>query len=195
MPCPEKFRETLEAFAVEPALVRGIFDGYETLVSSAPKARKAAFFKRALDIMDAQLAPDIVEQILEANACCKSGARLKQSKAFARDHAALSVKEKLAKIAQAPFLRMGVPSLEADNLLRIDAVSYIWEGRYACACSNFNKLKRDYAVSRHYCYCCGGHFKFHYQIMLGVTLKMREVVSSPLDTDGASPCVFLFEIV
>ncbi|WP_312106083.1 hypothetical protein [Lachnoclostridium sp.] len=67
--------------------------------------------------------------------------------------------------------------------------------RFACACSNFNKLKRDYPVSKTYCFCCGGHFKYHYEIMLGVNLRVKEVVTSPLDSNGMNSCVFTFDIV
>lgn len=30
--------------------------------------------------------------------------------------------------------------------------------------------------------------------MLGAKLRVKEVASSPLDTNGASPCVFTFEL-
>lgn len=50
-------------------------------------------------------------------------------------------------------------------------------------------------VSRNYCVCCAGHFKHHYEIMLGVKLKTIEIVSSPLDSNGENPCVIKFAIV
>jgi hypothetical protein len=34
----------------------------------------------------------------------------------------------------------------------------------------------------------------HYQIMLGVALRLKEINSSPLDTDGEMPCQFTFEV-
>ena len=43
--------------------------------------------------------------------------------------------------------------------------------------------------------CCGGHFKYYYEIMLGVKLKRAKIVSSPHDTDGEKPCAFRYEIL
>ena len=194
MPSPEKFRESLEVFSVDRPVADAVCDGFMELESSSPKARKAAFFKRAIDIMDERLEPSLVRDIFEWNACCKSGSRLKASKAFAREHAALPLADKLELIAAAPQMFMGRPVLEPDGTITLNAVTYVCDGKFACACSNFNKLKRDYPVSKHYCYCCGGHFKHHYQIMLGVGLEVAEIVSSPLDSDGASPCVFRLRI-
>lgn len=81
-------------------------------------------------------------------------------------------------------MNMGEPWIIDNETLKINAVSYIYEEKYACGCSNFRRLKRDYPVSKTYCCCCGGHFKYHYEIMLGVKLELIEVVSSPLDSDG-----------
>ena len=36
---------------------------------------------------------------------------------------------------------------------------------------------------------------YHYEIMLGVKLKLVEVISSPHDTDGEKPCAFRSEII
>lgn len=44
-------------------------------------------------------------------------------------------------------------------------------------------------------FCCAGHFKYHYEIMLGVKLKTLEVLSSPLDSDGENPCIIKYEII
>jgi hypothetical protein len=67
------------------------------------------------------------------------------------------------------------------------------DGKFKCACPNFNKLKDIPTVSSTYCLCCAGHFRYHYQNMLGVKLKTKEIVSSPLDSDGNNPCAFIFE--
>lgn len=195
MPCPEKFRDSLAAFHVDEPIQRDILDGYENLVSSSPKIQKAAFFKRAVDIMDERMPPETVRDVLAWSACCKSGAREKASREFARINADLPISERLMKIRRAPYLSMGSPELESDDILRVDAVSFVYEGRYACACSNYRRVKYAQPVSKHYCYCCGGHFQYHYQIMLGKTLELTEVVSSPLDSEGRNPCVFRFRMV
>lgn len=196
MPCPEKFRDSLVEFAIPTAVISEIDDGFEKLISKSPKKLKAAYFKRAVDILDAKIDDKTVRSLLEWNACCKSGARDRASKEFARINAGLPIEEKLKKIAKAPYMNMGSPELvdgaNGSKDLLIHAVSYVYEGAYACGCSNFNRVKRDYSVSKKYCYCCSGHFKYHYQIMLDAELTLKEVVSSPLDSNGKNPCVFLF---
>lgn len=193
MPSPEKFKESLEKFHVDETIISQINDGYEDIVTKTPKKIKAAYFKRAVDIMTEQMEEEKLKEILEWNACCKSGAREKASKAFGKEYADCSLDEKLAKIKDVPY--MGVPVRNADGTITVNAVSYSDGEKYMCACSNYNGLKYDYSVSRNYCVCCAGHFKHHYEIMLGVKLKTIEIVSSPLDSNGDNPCVIKFAIV
>lgn len=37
-------------------------------------------------------------------------------------------------------------------------------------------VQLDHPVSKTYCYCCAEHFRFHYQIALGIKLQTKEVV-------------------
>lgn len=90
---------------------------------------------------------------------------------------------------------MGKPVLNDDGTITVHAVSFWENGQYVCACPNFHGAGLNQPVSKTYCFCCGGHFKHHYQIMLGVKLNVREILSSPLDSDGKHPCVLLMEII
>ncbi len=190
MPCPEKFKESLELFGVPDNTISQINEGYEGITSKTPKKTRAAYFKRAVDIMNEQVDLPKLQQIFEYNACCKGGAREKASKTFAKESAQLQICERLAKIKDVPY--MGEPFLNSDGTITVNAVSYRSGEKYLCACPNFNGLKTDYNVSKNYCFCCAGHFKHHYEIMLGVKLKTLEIISSPLDSDGKNPCVIKF---
>ena len=161
--------------------------------SKAPKKVRAAYFKRAVDVMTASLEREKLQTILEWNACCKGGAREKNAKVFAKKNAALSVEEKLEKIKMVPH--MGQPVKNEDGTITVHAVSYFSGEKYLCACPNFNGLKYGYSVSKNYCFCCAGHFKHHYEIMLGVKLKTVEIISSPLESGGTAPCVIRFAVV
>lgn len=195
MPSPEKFRETLAEFAVDETIVREINEGYENVVSKTNKKIKSAYMKQALDVMNEKLPKEQVQEILEANACCRSGARLKASGQFAEVHKDDTVEERLALISQRPYLNMGRAELNDNGDLIVHAVSYHSADRFECVCPTVSHVKRDYAIAREYCYCCGGHFKFHYEIMLGVKLELVQIVSSPHDTEGREPCVFRYRIV
>lgn len=192
MPCPEKFKESLELFGVEQGVISQINEGYEDISSKTSKKTKVLYFKRAVDIMKDQLDREKLQEVFEWNACCKGGAREKASKAFAKENWNLSIDEKLERVKDVPS--MGKPIRNEDGTITVNAVSYHDGEKYKCACSNFNKLKFDYSVSKNYCYCCAGHFKYHYEIMLGVKLKTLEIVSSPLDSNGEYPCVMKFMI-
>lgn len=195
MPSPEKFRETLTEFAVDDAVIRDIYQGYGEVASKSSKKIKAAFFRQALAIMNAQLPPERVREIIEANACCKSGSRLKNSKQFAKAHKGLAVAERLRLINQRPDMYMGHAELDGEGFLIVHAVSFHPADKFECVCPTVSKVKRDLRIPREYCYCCGGHFKFHYEMMLDTKLELCEIVSSPHDTDGQKPCVFKYRIL
>lgn len=189
MPGPEKFRESLEKFGVDHALITAINSGYEELVSSSPKQQKADYFSRAVQLMDEHLEFEQKYEILDYNACCKNGSRDKLAKAFAKEHKDLDLAEKIKKVSMVP--NMGNPVLNEDGTITT-GIHWFADGVFKCACSNFNKLKHRPTVSSTYCLCCAGHFRYHYQNMLGVKLRTKEIVSSPLDSDGKAPCVFIF---
>lgn len=90
---------------------------------------------------------------------------------------------------------MGKPLRNEDGTITVNAVSYSNGEKYLCACSNFNWIVYSDSVAKEYCFCCAGHFKYHYEIMLGVKLKTLEITSSPLDSDGKNPCVIKFAII
>lgn len=193
MPSPEKFKKSLEKFGIGEKVISQINEGYEDTVDKTPKKTRAAYFKRAVDIMMEQVDSQKLQDIFEWNACCKGGAREKASKAFAKENEHLSIDEKLEKIKGVP--NMGEPLRNEDGTITVKAVSYSDGEKYLCACSNFSGLKYDYSVSKNYCFCCAGHFKYHYEIMLGLKLKTLEIESSPLESNGKYPCVIKFAIL
>lgn len=193
MPSCEKFQESLKKFNVDEKIISQINEGYGVIDSKTPKKKRALYFKRAVDIMNECVEPEKFQEIFEWNACCKGGAREKASKAFAKKNVGLSLEEKLELIKDVPY--MGRPVRNEDGTITVHAVYYSDGEKYLCACSNYNGLKRDYSVSRNYCFCCAGHFKHHYEIMLGVKLKTLEVVSSPLDSEGKNPCIMKYAII
>ena len=195
MPSPEKFEKALRDFSVSKKVIEKIYKGYEKLTDKTVKREKAAFFRQALSVMNENLPEEQVKEILEANACCKSGVRERNSKEFARINKESSMEVRLELISQRPYLNMGRAELNEQGFLIVHGVTYQPDGKFECACPTVNKIKRDYDIPREYCYCCGGHFRHHYEIMLGVKLDMVEIVSSPHDTDGCEPCVFKYQIL
>lgn len=192
MPSPEKFHDTLTEFNVNEKIIKAIDKGFEGILSKTDKLTKAAYFTQALDVMSDSLGIEKTREIFEANGCCKTGTRLKASKEFARINDKISIEDKLAKIAKAPYMNMGSPYIDDNGDIVVNAVSYFVDGKYQCACPSISKQPTQ-PKTKEYCYCCAGHFKFHYEIMLNKKLKTKEIVSSPLDSEGTKPCVIKFE--
>jgi len=192
---PEKFKQTLQDFSVSEEVTAKIYDGFGKLVSKTPKKVKAALFRQALTIMNEELPKEQVQEILEANACCKSGARERASKEFARIQRERSIPERLELISARPYLNMSSAEPDTQGRILVHEVSLQQDGKFACACPTVSKVQRGYEIPREYCYCCGGHFRYHYEIMLGVKLKLVEIVDSPHGSEEREPCAFRFEIV
>lgn len=192
MPCPEKFRESLKKFGVVEEIINKVNEGYEDLVSSSPKKDKASYFKRAVDILENNIDDKDFKEIFMYNSCCKGGSREKAAKAFAKENKDKPLKEKLEVVKGVPW--MGKPVLNEDGTITLNAVNYFDGNKFLCACSNFNWIKSDYYVSKKYCYCCSGHFKHHYEIMLGLKIKDIDIITSPLDSNGKNSCAMKFYI-
>lgn len=194
MPSPEKFKETLIKYNVESSIIERINSGYEELVSKSSRRNKRDYFKRAMNMFDNEVSRDIVVDLMDDNGCCKShSARDKASNEFAKINANKSIEERIPLISSVK--NMGVPKLTEDGKLYILAVQYFKDDQFHCACPSINTgKKKEEAVSRTYCMCCAGHFRYHYQVMLGRKLKLDSVFTSPLDSDGKEPCSFVFQI-
>ncbi|NCA93247.1 hypothetical protein EOM82_08445, partial [bacterium] len=148
-----------------------------------------------IDKMDELLTKEQRLEIMGEQGCCKSGKRDNDCKAFAKENAEKTVEEKLHLINNVEYMMS--PQINDDGTFTVTMEGYqngVHIGKTTCSCGMIKKLKQPFSVSPTYCGCCAGHFRYHYQNMLGVPLKLKEIVSSPLDTDGESPCKFTFEI-
>lgn len=111
MPCPEKFRESLKEFHMEEEIIHQVNEGYEDLVSSSPKKRRAAYFKRATDILMSNANVEDVHNLYESNACCKGGTREKASKAFAKKYAGEDYTERIKHVDEVPYMGTAVQGI------------------------------------------------------------------------------------
>lgn len=193
MPSPEKFKQTLIEYGIENPIIEMINSGYEDIAGSSSKAEKRDYFKRAMILFDSQVPRETVIALMDSNGCCKSHtARAKASRQFAKDTVHKSIEERIPLISNVK--NMGVPNLTEDGKLQILAVQYYKDNRFHCACPSINTgRKKEDPLSRTYCLCCAGHFRYHYQIMLDCRLKLHRVLTSPLDSDGKEPCSFVFQ--
>ncbi len=148
-----------------------------------------------IDKMDELLTKAQCLSIMEKQGCCKGGQRDKDCKAFAIKHAGKTLSEKHALISSIQYMMS--PCLNDDGTITITFGDYqngVHKGKNTCSCGSIKKLKQPFSISPTYC-GCEGHFLYHYQNALGVTLKIKEINSSPLNTNGEKPCKFTFEVL
>jgi hypothetical protein len=186
----QRFRIALQESQIDISEKARILEGYEKLTDRAGKERRAAFFVDAIARMDDLLDFEIRRDIRDACACSKGGWRLKAVRNLARDYAGRSLEDRL--VAPRGITHMGKPVLNADGTITAGIGD---EGGFACRCPVFQGQNLQEPVSLTYCYCCAGHFRYHYRIALDRKLVTRAVLSSALASLGAEPCSFVFEIV
>lgn len=149
-----------------------------------------------IDKMDELLSMEQRLAVMEQQGCCKGGKRDKECKDFGKEHADKPLEEKIKLIYMVE--NMISPQLNDDGTFTITWGGWqngVHEGKTTCSCGEIKKLKQPFTVSSTWCGCCGGHFLYHYQNMLKVKLKLKEINSYPLNTNGNAPCSFTFEIV
>lgn len=186
----KRFRTALHDLTIATEVVDAIFAGYQKISDATSKPKRAEFFRAAMPRMESLLPLETCHAVRDACACSKSGWRLKASQKIAREYDGKSIEDKLAAINQITY--MGKPSLDKDGRITAQIGE---KGGFECPCPVFQGEDQSIPVSKTYCYCCAGHFRFHYQIALGVELRTVDVVSSALESCSREPCRFLYEIV
>jgi hypothetical protein len=156
--------------------------------------------------MEGLLDPETTHMILDSCACGGGKEYIEQLKKTGREIADKSLHEKIDHINKiSPDSEKVI--LNADN-----TITTIWsfgdDGKYKCVCSASVKKgikvsdippENDQLQSRvmplMYCYCCAGSGRRHLQLQLGVELKTKEIVSTPINSGGKKLCEIVFEIV
>ncbi len=189
MPALKKMKQTMLAEQIPDEIISQI--DFTDANGNDPRPVIAA-----VDQMDALLSRDQCLSVMEKQGCCKGGKRDKDCKAFGKQHRDKPLAEKLALLST--IENMMQPELNEDGTITITLSGYqngVHIGKTTCSCGAIKKLKQPFSVSPTYCGCCAGHFLYHYQNALGMKLRLKEIVSSPLNTNGEKPCVFTFEIL
>jgi len=188
MPTLKKIRDTMKKLKVSDEIMAQFdFDA---------DSNKPENLVAMIDKMDELLTEEQCYAIMEQQGCCKSGQRDKDCKAFAVEHVGKSLPEKLTLLSSVQYMMS--PRLNPDGSITVTFGGYqngVHTGKTTCSCGTIKKLKQPFLLSPTYCGCCAGHFLYHYQNALGVKLKLVEITSSPLNTNGEKPCSFTFEVM
>ena len=143
--------------------------------------------------MDALLTPEQVLRIMECQGCCTTGKVAAAHTAFGRKYANLPLNEKIERLGELNTVHNPPCRLNDDGTL-----TAFWDvgepGAYECVCGMMRNLTDVRHLPRTFCACGGGHARKSLQRSLGVKLKLREVVSSALSSNGEKGCEFLFDV-
>jgi len=140
--------------------------------------------------MDGLLTKAQINAIMEEQGCNKN----EPSDALMQRLNGKSIAERLEVLNAMDMSESPHGRINADGTLSI-----YWhfedKGKYYCVCPAIGELAAPPAVSLTYCGCCSGHVKFHFERQLGVQLRLKETVSSPLSSAGEKYCEHLFEFI
>ena len=188
MPTLKKIRDTMKK--------QKINDGIMAQIDFEADCNNPINIISLIEKMDELLTKEQCLSIMEKQGCCKGGQRDKDCRAFALEHVGKTLSEKLALMSSIQYMMS--PCLNDDGTFTITFGDYqngVHAGKNTCSCSSIKRLKQPFSISPTYCGCCAGHFLFHYQNALGVKLKLKEINSSPLNTNGEKSCSFTFEVL
>ncbi|HBL85415.1 MAG: hypothetical protein A2Y17_11950 [Clostridiales bacterium GWF2_38_85] len=135
---------------------------------------------------------DETVDILSNCACCIGGQRNKDCRQFAKVNKDKALSEKVNLLSTVKW--MGNPVLYTDGTI-YTGIYGKENDIYKCPCWCLKGKLPNEPMSLTYCACCAGHFRYHYQNALGVKLKIKEIVSSALNSVGEKPCEFIYEII
>ena len=148
--------------------------------------------------MDKLLTREQCLAIMEEQGCCKDEKVSAPFVAFGMKHADKTVAEKIKLFDEIKSGHRPPCHLNSDGTLSI-----YWDGwnheKSQCVCHVIKRLYKNHGgpvhVSKTFCGCCAGHARNTAQCALGVKLRLKDIVSSPISSNGKKRCEFLFEIV
>ena len=159
---------------------------YHLISKLATQLEKADWMREAMIRMDMLLDLKTRKTVREACACRLTGRPLKASQAIARENKSLKDRIKAANEAFSVF--GGCVRMQGNGKV---LVRFAPEGldRYRCACLR----GADKPLPLSYCFCCGGHVRYHLQISLGWEMDYT-IRSTALASGGKLPCTFIFRM-
>ena len=171
---------------IKPETIDKIMEGGENILRKTSPEKKADWMRDAMLRMNTLLDLKTRKIVREACACRLTGRPLKASQAIASDNRSL---EGRIKASNKIFSVFGgcVRMQENGEIL----VRFAPEGldHYRCPCLP----GADKPLPVTYCFCCGGHIKYHFQISLGQELDYT-IISTALSSGGKFPCTFSLRI-
>ena len=154
-----------------------------------------------IERMEKLLDYDVMQEILDSCACGGGSAYIKHCEKIGKEIVDKPLNEKIKHINEASPKSENIELLTDDHLR--GTLAFGESGKYKCACSAAVKTgvkvsqlaeSGDSVMPLSYCLCCAGSFRRHLEMKLGIGLKAKTIVSSPINSGGEQPCEFIYEI-
>ena len=158
-----------------------------------------------IERMEKAIDPDIMREILDKHACGGGKDFISRMKKIGKEIADRPLNDKIAHVNSISSESEKI-TLNADNSLSVKW-SFDNNGKYNCVCgatiktglkvtelASENNNAGDDVMPLSYCYCCAGSGRRHLEYQLGVGLKTKEIISSPINSKGEKPCEFILGI-
>lgn len=181
-----KLEEQLEVAKIDRETAGQILEGGEGLTKASRPEDVAEWFRGAMLKMDKLIGEETRFAIREGCACMLAGQKAKSCQRVAQEHKSLADKVKAVSALHYICGELWIGE-NGDINTRGDT-----EGKYGNKCVCLIQAREPVSIT--YCYCCGGHFKHHLQMALGVKLECT-AVTTPLSTGNKAPCTFRFRII
>lgn len=182
----KSFRKTMEK--------KGLWKAVEPLIEQASNADIPE--KIFVELLDRTFSLKDRLAVMEELGCCKT--HQEKHKAFYNKYADKTLKERVSLMDELDSPYKAPIRLNEDHTLSV-FWAYGEENHFDCVCScqviRDIKKSGSSSVSSTYCACCGGHVKALLQTALGVNLRLKEVISSALNSNGKKGCEFLFDVI
>lgn len=159
-----------------------------------------------IERMEKTLDSNTMQEILDSHACSGGKEYCERLKKVGKEIADKTLSEKIAHVNNISADSENI-ILNSDNTLSVKW-SFDNNGKYKCLCSAAvkkgvrvsdialeNNDIGDCVMPLSYCYCCAGSGRRHLQFQLGIELKTKEIISSPISSKGEKPCELIFEII
>jgi|WetSurMetagenome_2_1015567.scaffolds.fasta_scaffold123007_2 hypothetical protein len=154
----------------------------ERITKNSKNKEKAQWFFSAITTMDHLLDSKTKKKVREDCACCLSGKRQKLCKQVNKEYS--TAEERIRAINDTHYIFGNEIKIIGNGKYE---VSFFNEDEPIKKCVCIKDLEGK--MSKTYCFCCGGHAKYHLETVLGVPLKVK-TVSSALSSEGKQNCTF-----
>ena len=188
MPNIEKIKTTMQSAGVSAETL----SQFDVPANHAYNPKQIVPF---INKMDELLTKEQCLSIMEQQGCNKVSANNAAIREFVKSCAGKSLEEKLTLLSESNVPHKVPCILNADGTLTVKFSHGIVDGKHKCGCSALKKLTKEVYIADVYCGCCGGHIRNTLENVLGIGLRLKDIISSPLSSHGEKPCELLFEVI